>query len=69
MAASMGVARVPLSGPATPEHAAELRERLLDRRADAPLHAINGGIWRRISAHAYNEIEAYERLNEVVRGL
>jgi isopenicillin-N epimerase len=69
MAASMGVVRVPLTGPATPERAAELRERLLDRRADSPLHAINGGIWLRISAHAYNEIEDYERLAEVVRGL
>jgi hypothetical protein len=39
VAASMGVVRVPLTGPATPERAAELRERLLDRRADAPLHA------------------------------
>jgi isopenicillin-N epimerase len=69
VAASMGVVRVPHTGPATPERAAELRERLLDRRADAPLHAINGGIWLRISAHAYNEIEDYERLAEVVRGL
>ena len=69
MAASMGVVRVPLTVPATPERAAELRERLLDRRADAPLHAINGGVWLRISAHAYNEIEDYERLAEVIRGL
>jgi isopenicillin-N epimerase len=69
MAASMGVVRVPLTVPATPERAAELRERLLDRRADAPLYAINGGIWLRISAHAYNEIEDYERLAEVIRGL
>lgn len=69
MAAAMGVVRVPLTVPATPERAAELRERLLDRRADAPLHAIDGGIWLRISAHAYNEIEDYERLAEVIRGL
>ena len=69
MAASMGVVRVPLTVPATPERAAELRERLLDRRADAPLHAIKGGIWLRISAHAYNEIEDYEQLAEVIRGL
>lgn len=69
MAAAMGVVRVPLTVPATPEWAAELRERLLDRRADAPLHAIDGGIWLRISAHAYNEIEDYERLAEVIRGL
>jgi hypothetical protein len=35
---------------ATPELAAELRQRLLDRRADAPLHFVNDGIWLRISA-------------------
>jgi isopenicillin-N epimerase len=69
MAASMGVVRVPLTVPTTPGRAAELRERLLDRHADAPLHAINGGIWLRISAHAYNEIEDYERLAEIIRGL
>ena len=46
----------------------ELRERLLSERADAPIHAIGGGIWMRISAHAYNEIDDYERLAGIVRG-
>jgi isopenicillin-N epimerase len=65
----MGVVRVPIAGPATPERAAELRQRLLDRRADAPLHFVDGGIWLRISAYAYNEIDDYERLAELIRGL
>jgi isopenicillin-N epimerase len=69
MAGAMRVVGVPLPEPATPERVAELRERLLDRRVDAPLHAGDGGIWLRISAYAYNEIEDYERLAEVIRRL
>jgi isopenicillin-N epimerase len=64
MAGAMRVVRLPVTGAATPEHAAELRKRLLERRADAPLHAIDGGIWLRLSAHAYNEIADYEQLAE-----
>jgi hypothetical protein len=33
----------------------------LDQRADAPLHFANGGIWLRISAYAYNEIDDQRR--------
>jgi isopenicillin-N epimerase len=36
---------------------------------DAPVHAIDGAIWLRISAHAYNEIEDYDRLAEIVCAL
>jgi isopenicillin-N epimerase len=64
MAGAMRVVRLPVVGTATPERAAELRGRLLDRRADAPLHAIDGGICLRLSAHAYNEIDDYARLAE-----
>jgi isopenicillin-N epimerase len=67
MAGAMCVVRLPVSGAATAERAAELRERLLERLADAPLHAIGGGIWLRLSAHAYNEIEDYDRLANLVR--
>jgi isopenicillin-N epimerase len=66
---AMGVVRVPHAGPVTPERAAELRQELLDRRADVPLHFIDDGIWLRISAFAYNEIEDYERLAELIREL
>lgn len=69
MAAAMRVVRLPVAGEATPERAAELRQRLLERRADAPLSAIGGGIWLRISAHAYNEIGDYERLAAILRDL
>ena len=64
--AAMSVIRIPLAGPATPERALELRARLLSKHVDAPIHAIADGIWVRISAHAYNEIEDYERLAEIL---
>jgi isopenicillin-N epimerase len=66
MAGAMGVVRLPIAGPATQERAAELRERLLDLRVDAPLVFLGGAVWLRISAHAYNEIEDYERLAEIL---
>jgi len=69
MAAAMGVVRVPVGGHASLDRVTELRDRLLSARADAPLHAINGGIWMRISAHAYNEIADYERLAEIIRAI
>jgi hypothetical protein len=69
MAAAMGVVRIPLRGTATLQRAAELRERLLDRRVDAPVYAVDDGIWLRISAHAYPEIEDHQRLAEVIRTL
>jgi isopenicillin-N epimerase len=66
---SMGVVRIPASGAATPERALAVRAALLDARTDAPVHALAGALWLRISAHAYNEIEDYERLAEIVAGV
>jgi isopenicillin-N epimerase len=67
IAGAMRVVTFPVAGAATAERAAELRERLLERRADAPLHTINSGIWLRLSAHAYNEIDDYDRFTELLR--
>ena len=69
MVGAMGVVRVPIPGPATPERAAEMRQQLLGHRADAPLHFVNSGIWLRVSAFAYNEIDDYERLAELIKEL
>jgi isopenicillin-N epimerase len=65
LAGAMGVVRLPVSGEVTAERAKMLRARLLDARTDAPLNAIAGGIWLRLSAHAYNELADYERLAEI----
>jgi isopenicillin-N epimerase len=66
MAGSMGMVRLPLSGPASPERSMALRARLLAAGTDAPTHVQAGAIWLRLSAAAYNDIEDYERLAEIV---
>ncbi len=67
MSAAMGLVRLPLRGPVTPARADALREALLDRRADAPVHVIDGAAWMRVSTHAYNEMQDYEHLAELAR--
>jgi isopenicillin-N epimerase len=66
LAGAMGMVRLPLTGPATPERSGDLRARLLAAGTDAPTHVQADAIWLRISAAAYNDIEDYERLAEVV---
>ncbi|HSU05405.1 MAG TPA: aminotransferase class V-fold PLP-dependent enzyme [Acetobacteraceae bacterium] len=66
LAGSMGVVRLPLTGDVSAERARELRARLLEARTDVPLHAQAGGIWLRLSAHAYNEMTDYEKLAEII---
>ena len=46
--------------------AAPLRARLLAAGTDAPVHAIGGALWLRLSAFAYNELEDYARLADIV---
>jgi len=57
MAGSMAMVRLPR--PVT-------RDWLLDRAVDAPVMAL-GGPWVRVSAQAYNRIEDYTRLAELIR--
>ena len=64
--AAMGVVRIPTPAPATAEWAQRLRRRLLDARTDAPVHALDGAIWLRLSAFAYNELSDFEALASVV---
>ena len=63
---SMGVVRLPLAGSATPERSADLRARLLAAGTDAPTHILADAIWLRISAAAYNDIEDYVRLADII---
>lgn len=69
--AAMAMVRLPLENvPLTKAYATELRGRLLDEfKTDAPLHAHPSGIWLRLSAHAYNEIEDYAKLADLCRRL
>jgi isopenicillin-N epimerase len=58
---AMGLVRLPWDGPPL-----DLRARLLAAGTDAPVHAISGANWLRLSAFAYNELDDYARLTDVV---
>jgi len=66
MAGSMGVVRLPITGPVSSDAAAALRARLLAAGTDAPVHVLADALWLRLSAHAYNDLEDYERLADIV---
>ena len=79
LAAKLGVPDLTMSGftaamrviklPGAPAQTADpepLRERLLDAGTDAPPVAIGGALWVRISAQAYNDINDYARLAEIL---
>ncbi len=46
--------------------AGRLRAGLLEAGTDAPVHTIGGAHWLRLSAFAYNELEDYARLTDIV---
>ena len=62
-AGAMRLVRVPVGQDTA---AAPLRAKLLQAGTDAPVHAIGGGLWLRLSAFAYNELEDYARLADIV---
>jgi isopenicillin-N epimerase len=66
---AMGLVRLPLTGPASAERSVELRAQLLAAGTDAPTHVLAGAIWLRLSAAAYNDIEDYVRLGDIVAGV
>jgi isopenicillin-N epimerase len=65
VAGAMATIRLPVED-ASPAHALAIRRRLLAAGTDAPVHALDGGLWLRLSAFAYNELDDYARLGEVV---
>jgi isopenicillin-N epimerase len=68
--ASMAVVRLPvdpaLAAPEAAARLAELREAVLAAGTDAPLHAMAGAVWLRLSAAAYNDLSDYDRLADVL---
>ena len=50
----------------SPDLAEAVRAGLLQAGTDAPVHAIGGALWLRLSAFAYNELEDYARLADIV---
>ena len=67
-AGAMATIRLPVDDP-SPEHALRIRRRLMDAGTDAPVHALDGALWLRISAFAYNEAADYARLADLVSGV
>jgi isopenicillin-N epimerase len=65
VAGAMATIRLPVVDP-NPAHALVIRQRLMAAGTDAPVHALDGALWLRISAFAYNQLSDYTRLAEVV---
>jgi isopenicillin-N epimerase len=63
---AMAVVRLPLIGDLTQARALALRDRLLDAGTDAPVGELDGAIWLRVSAQAYNTLDDYERLADLL---
>ena len=62
---AMAAVRLPVEDP-TAVHALAIRQRLMKAGTDAPVHALDGALWLRLSAFAYNELDDYFRLAELV---
>ena len=61
--AAMAAVRLPLGGEATPARANALMRELAERhKISAAVIMLEGALWVRIAAQAYNEIADYERL-------
>ena len=65
VAGAMATIRLPVDDP-SPAHALAIRQRLMAAGTDAPVHALDGALWLRLSAFAYNQADDYVRLAEMV---
>jgi isopenicillin-N epimerase len=65
VAGAMATLRLPVEDP-TAARAMAIRKQLMEAGTDAPVHALDGALWLRLSAFAYNELDDYARLAEVV---
>jgi isopenicillin-N epimerase len=61
-AAAMGCVRLPID----PGRADAFNEALMDAGTDAPVHALDGAAWLRLSAQAYNDLADYDRLGDLI---
>jgi isopenicillin-N epimerase len=65
VAGAMATIRLPVDDTSA-AHALVIRQRLMAAGTDAPVHALDGALWLRLSAFAYNEPDDYVRLGEMV---
>ena len=63
---SMALIRLPWQGKAGNDDALALREDLLHAGTDVPVYAEDGRMWIRISAQAYNEMDDYRKLADLI---
>lgn len=63
---AMALVRLPMRGTVSQDAALAFRERLLDARTDAPVNALHGAAWLRISAAPYNTLADFRQLREIV---
>jgi isopenicillin-N epimerase len=68
LTAAMGVVRLPVADPSVAQ-AQAIRRLLLQAGTDAPVHALDGALWLRFSAFAYNELEDYARLADITASI
>ena len=66
LAGSMRMIKLPLSTGAPPDIRLKLWQ---DHRIDVPVNALADGLWVRISAQLYNEMDDYRRLATAIRSL
>jgi isopenicillin-N epimerase len=68
VAGAMATIRLPVEDP-TPARALAIRRRLMELGTDSPVHVLDGALWLRISAFAYNDLDDYARLAELVAAI
>ncbi|CAN5128399.1 aminotransferase class V-fold PLP-dependent enzyme [soil metagenome] len=66
MIGSMASVRLPIGLQSTRSEAIRVRQALQAVNGDSPVHPLAGGMWLRLSAYAYNDIEDYRRLAELL---
>lgn len=69
LSGAMRLVRLPITGPASPDRALAARHQLEIRGCDAPVSALNGGLWLRLSAQAYNQEADYEQLALLLKAI
>ncbi len=63
---AMAVVRLPTTGPVDPPRALALRSRWLAAGTDVPVSALGGAAWLRLSVQAYNEMNDFQRLANIL---
>ena len=69
MTGSMAMVRLPLDLKPEVEESNKVRQALRAAGADSPVHPVGDGLWLRLSAYAYNDMDDYEKLATLLPGV